>query len=413
MPPRHICLLSEEFPPETGGGGIGTYAVLIGKGLARAGCKVTVVAGCNTKERVYEENGYTVHRVKTAAPRDGVVLPRLHKAFRWYVKDKSWLKKNVEFAWAARERINAIHAKEPIDVVETPEYMAAGLFVARQGTPPLVARLHSPLFTTLQDNNQPMTPENRWLCRLERMQTIKAKIVTSPSTRLAQIGRDWLGGREVVVVPNPIDPDQFKPEGPAKNEGNYFFYTGRLERRKGVHVLIDAFARVAPKFPGLRLLLAGAETPTFEHEGKNLPFQEFVRAKGMLRGIEDRVVFLGRVDYATLPEWYRGSLACVYPSINFENFPYTCLEALSCGNAVIATDSGGMSEMIRHDESGLVVKPGDTDALVAAMTQLAGDPGRAKALGAAARQRVLTEYALEPVTRRMLDVFDRAMMGKA
>ena len=221
---------------------------------------------------------------------------------------------------------------------------------------------------------------------------------------MTNLAATWLGdGRPIEVLPNPIDTEEFQPGGTSADAGcDYLFYTGRLERRKGVHLLLEAFREVHRHHPALRLILAGHDTPTFRLEGQTLPFREYARSTGLLEGLGESVMFLGRVDRADLPPWYHGSLACIFPSEGFENFPYTCLEAMSCGKAVVVTDAGGMAEMVENGESGFCVRAGEASALAEAMGRLAADRELARRMGSAARQRVLAEYSLPAITGQTL-----------
>jgi len=117
------------------------------------------------------------------------------------------------------------------------------------------------------------------------------------------------------------------------------------------------------------------------------------------------VEFLGRVDRLELPPWYRGSLACVFPSADFENFPYTCLEAMACGRPAVVTDAGGLAEMVEDGRSGLCVPAGSPEALEAAIERLVTEPSLAQQLGAGARKRVIEAYNLAAVARRTLAVY--------
>lgn len=408
-PPLHICLISEEYPPDTGWGGIGTYMCNSARGLAEAGHRVEVIAGAVGPARTLIDAGVTVHRIGFAPPQR--FLKRMvYRGFQLVTRRAPYLRRKLEFAQAAGYMVRAIHRRDRVDICEAAEYDANGCFVARSGEPPLVVKVHTPLLLNYRLNDLPVNRETGWCDRLERYQARRARALTAPSRKMAELAADWLGhGRTLTVVPNPIDTRCFSPDGPRAEHPPYLFFTGRLERRKGVHVLLQAFRWIHERHPELRLVLAGHDTPTFRLGGETLYFQEYARRTGLLAGLDGVVEFLGRMDRLDLPPWYRGSIACVFPSSDFENFPYTCLEAMACGRPAVVTDAGGMAEMVEDGRSGLCVPAGSPEALGAALERLVADPAFAQQLGAGARRRVVDTYNLTAVTRQTLAVYHEVL----
>jgi len=101
---------------------------------------------------------------------------------------------------------------------------------------------------------------------------------------------------------------------------------------------------------------------------------------------------------------------CAFPSL-FENFPYTCLEAMARGAAVIGSRAGGMAEMIEHGVSGLLVEPSSPAELSAAIVSVLSDGELRRRLGGGARERVRSTFATEAIVPRMLDVYRRVARG--
>ncbi|MBP7866226.1 MAG: glycosyltransferase family 4 protein [Acidobacteria bacterium] len=406
--PLHICLVSEEYPPDTGWGGIGTYTYNVARGLALIGHRVEIVAGCLDAARDFTEHGIRVRRIGFAPPGSGLKRAAW-RAFQAWTRDLRYFRRKLEFARAALGLFRRVHAEDPFDVVEAAEYDANAYFIARRRLAPLVVKIHTPVLLNTHLNALPVTREVRWCDRLERSEARHATVLTTPSRRMAEHAEKWLRGRRPEVVANPIDTAEFSPAPEGQRAEYDFFYTGRLEKRKGVHLLLEAFRKVARDVPGTRLVLAGHDTPTFPLGGKALHFMEFAEHQGLLEGLADRVVFLGRVDRRELPHHYRRSRVCVFPSERFENFPYSCLEAMACGRAVIVSDSGGMTEMMEDGRSGLKVPVGSVDALAGAMLRLAASPAEAEAMGREARLRVESRYTLERVARETEAVYRKAV----
>ncbi|MBV9411862.1 MAG: glycosyltransferase family 4 protein [Acidimicrobiia bacterium] len=155
-------------------------------------------------------------------------------------------------------------------------------------------------------------------------------------------------------------------------------FAGRLSPEKGVDTLIDAVARMqAP----VRLKIAG--------EG---PDRDRLGALAARAG-DDRVRFLGRLERDAMDALIGGAAAVVLPSRWYENQPMIVLEAFARGVPVVATDLGGTPELIRHGVDGFLVAPDDPDALASALQSLLADPARVRAMGKAARERALTDFA--------------------
>jgi len=177
------------------------------------------------------------------------------------------------------------------------------------------------------------------------------------------------------------------PEPPAPPGEPRLALVGRLIPIKGHEVLLEALARVRNELPGVTLELAG--------EG---PLEPDLRATVARLGLGETVAFLGRVA-PPAPVYERAEIVVV-PSFG-EGFGMVALEAMERGRAVIASDAGGLPEIVEAGETGLIVPPADASALAAAIVELAGDAARAAALGAAGRERALAEFSQDRCTERI------------
>lgn len=173
----------------------------------------------------------------------------------------------------------------------------------------------------------------------------------------------------VSVVPHGVDHQRFSPASSSVSASDdatrladlgvrhpFVAFVGTREPRKGLAVLGAAFGRLAPAHPDLQLVLAGQ--PGWGH------------ADPVSTG--DRVVDLGYVDDAVVPALFRTAAAVAYPSFE-EGFGLPALEALACGAALVTTSGSAMEEVV--GDAGLLVPPGDVDALATALHMLvAGGP---------------------------------------
>jgi glycosyltransferase involved in cell wall biosynthesis len=171
-------------------------------------------------------------------------------------------------------------------------------------------------------------------------------------------------------------------------------YLGFIKHAKGTDDLVRAFARIAGRFPTLQLLCGGTGSLS---EMRELATQ---------LGVQDRVHFPGWIG----PEQKREAMAraamFILPSYA-EGMPMSLLEAMAWGLPTIATPVGGICQLVTHEKNGLLVPPGDIDALAAAITRLMTEPGLCQKLAAAARRTVETGYTREAALARLSQIYRR------
>ena len=173
-----------------------------------------------------------------------------------------------------------------------------------------------------------------------------------------------------------IDSQHFTPDPAARSETPLFAYLGRLKKYKAVDLVLRGFAKAA--VPGARLEVAGAGDyrPELERLARSLD-------------LGDRVTFLGRISEAEKLRLLRRAWALVFTSPK-EGWGITNLEAAACGTAVIASNSPGIRESVRHEETGFLVPHGDVNGLAASIGRMAGDRALVERLGAQARSFAAT-----------------------
>lgn len=192
----------------------------------------------------------------------------------------------------------------------------------------------------------------------------------------------------IEVLPNYADTEGMQPD---YTPGDYGLFVGRLEPLKGIATLLNAWRHI----PSLELRLAG-RGPMLE-EGKQM-------AEG--EGLE-RVSFLGFQSGETLQRLFRGSRFVVLPSECYENCPMVILEAFSAGKPVIASNIGGIPELVDHGVDGLLFEPGDVEGLVAAIRILVDDPNLASEMGRRGRAKVEERFSISSHMDALLGIYRR------
>lgn len=182
------------------------------------------------------------------------------------------------------------------------------------------------------------------------------------------------------------------PKASEHDDGTILF-AGRLSREKGLSVLLRALAEA----PGLTLKVAGDGPERAE------------LTRSLSRDVAARVRFLGMLPRARLLEELAISRACVVPSLGSETFGLSALEALAVARPVIASDAGGLPELVKHGVTGWVVARGDVEALAERLRWLAAHPAEARALGRTGRALVADRYLAGPNMEQLEHIYADAI----
>jgi glycogen synthase len=383
----NILFLSRDYPPKHVGG-VGTYFHEMSRILAKNGHRVFVITEAIDTALDYLDEGVHVFRIK---PKPIGWLSLLRNPLPGWVM-------RLEYSLAVSKKIKELVLRYSVDIVESCEARAEGFwFYLFRNKPPLVIKLHTPEGLVYKLNREAYSRDRFLIEKLEEHWLLKAKQLIGLSKAITDLTRQHYKTKfkNIPIVPNPIDISSFKYEPISKNE-NMVLYTGRLEFRKGVHVLARAIPHVLKKTPETKFVLIGDDCGMKSYLVKKM--KEF--------DIENSVTILDQLPREQLLEWYRRSSMCVVPSL-WENHPYAILEAMACGRPVIATRVGGISEIIQHEQNGLLVETGSTIELAEAIVKLSSDEKVCGELGANARKTIETRYAPEEVMRKTLSIYER------
>jgi len=222
------------------------------------------------------------------------------------------------------------------------------------------------------------------------------------SNRAWQAFAPYVPGRPR-IIPCGVDLDRFRP-GLAQppdfpGPGPVILFLGRLDRRKGLAVLIKAMPEVLHAVPAARLLVVG--------QG---PEEEHCRRLARELGIVSSVVFRGRVAHDELPRYYVNCSVYCSPALGGETLGIVLLEAMAAGAPVVASDIPGYDETVRRDTDALLVRPDDPAGLAAALTRVLSNDELRNRLKAEAANRV-QEYSWPRVAARTLDYYREVIAG--
>jgi len=204
--------------------------------------------------------------------------------------------------------------------------------------------------------------------RLVRPTAARAASIIVPSGFLGEVFSRF--GLPTTIVPNIVDLGLFRPADELPRTP-HLVVTRNLEAIYDIATAIRAFARFRDAFPEAVMTIAG--------EG---PERQLLEALAVELRVADATKFIGRRANAELPALYRSASALVNPS-RVDNMPVSVLEALASGVPVVSTDVGGVPYLVAHERDALLVPPGNSEAMAAALLRLHREPGLADRLLAA------------------------------
>ncbi len=209
-----------------------------------------------------------------------------------------------------------------------------------------------------------------------------------PSSFMARLLAECKIPRDKIVHVPPFLPDPKL----RVSDGDYFIYAGRLSAEKGLSILVEAFRRL----PQTKLVVIG-DGPL-----KN-DLHSFIENHRL-----ENVKLVGFQSPENVQKIMAGCMALVMPSICLENMPYAIIEAMACAKPVIASNLGGMPEMVEHGENGLLFEPGDVDSLVNCVNQLVSSPESARNMGLQGAEIFRRRYSVENHYRNIMKVYNMA-----
>ncbi|MGD0336270.1 MAG: glycosyltransferase [Candidatus Omnitrophota bacterium] len=396
-----ICLVSREYPPDTCWGGIGTYTYRLARGLAAAGHAVHVVCQGLIVDRDYEEEGVYVHRVshKSCFPLKGKFR---EFGLRW------------EYSQSVYEKIRGLIKKHPIDVVEAPNLSGEGFIYSLHKRVPLVTRLHTHFSEVAHFLDWKMTMDRRLSCWFENAAILRSDIITCSTQAHARLVSGIIGisQAKIKIIPLGVEIPHLNGDI-AVNNPPIVLFVGRIEKRKGIHILMQAIPSVLKEIPGVKFLIAGRDSYITEEEvsfsgPQHLSYQQQL-IKMLPVECKGQVEFLGHVSGDQLKRLYSACDILVAPSL-YESFGQIYIEAMSYGKPVIGCGVGGVPEVINDGQTGILVPPGDAERLSSAIVGILSDRIALRQMGKAAREHIEQSFSLEKMVTHTASVYEEALV---
>jgi glycogen synthase len=387
-----ICFLSQEYPPDDFGG-IGRYTSDLATGCAIRGHDVHVITKSPDRNRVDFEDGVWMHRLEPGnrAAADCKGLP---------------LTPNLEVVSAVYNEVCRTHERSKIDVVVGPLWLCEGLLSSLDDRFPTVLTLMTSLKTIASMHpSWDKVAHTQQLTALENATTRAAKHVHAISSAiLEKVRKDYaVGSVNAVVAPLGIRDRSGEFQRRRANDGRIrVLFVGRMERRKGVDLLLTAAVKILKDHPNVEFVLAGKDTPNTE-TGKTYR-EAFIQEHSSESDILRRVQFAGAVTEAELYQHYADSDIFCLPS-RYESFGLVLLEAMMFGKPVIGCAIGGMQEIVEVGSTGYLADPDDAASLEKCIRRLIEQDAERHQFGERSRALFVEKFSSDIMVENALKFY--------
>jgi glycosyltransferase involved in cell wall biosynthesis len=229
------------------------------------------------------------------------------------------------------------------------------------------------------------------------------------------IASEWTANRvpldKIHLIPNGVDTARFAPVNAEQKSflrakfnlpqaAVIAIYTGRLVSYKGLPLLLKVWGEIRSRHENAILLLAG--TGGLDIHNCETQLRDYVTSAGL----EKNVWFLGAVQ--NTPEYLQAADLFIFPTEN-DAFPSSLIEAMACGLPTVTTPVGAIKTIVAHDETGLLVQPGNHQQLYEALVAIISDKTRASRLGKAGRHIVEEQYSARSMMSKYLSLFENTL----
>lgn len=392
---KNVCLISEEYPPDTMYGGIGTYNKELSLILRNRGYRVYVIAGSTKNKSYISHNG-------------DILVYRVTPFFRKYF----FLKKLIGYRLAVFCAYFRLSKKRIINIIETPEWKAdffIGILLKKIfKLPPIIIRLHGCRALIRKYDNSSCSFSDRIVIALEKYCIIKSDYISSITLSCLKETESILNltlNQKAVIIPNPTSnpasdinyetiPDEFVGK-------RIILFVGRIEYLKGVFHLSKAMKNIMSKYDDVIFVIAGRDIKSDEGNYYN---SKIVRDE--LNLYTNRVIFTGQISSNILNKLYKIAYVTVLPSF-FESFGLCCVESIKYGTPVIAGRNGGMGEIIRNNIDGILIDPNDINDITSAISRLLDDNNVRNSMSVRCLERFLTSYSRENISNQITSYYDK------
>ena len=401
-----VALLAYRGNPHSGGQGV--YVRHLARALTALGHQVEVFAGQPYPELDDDVALTPVPSLDLYRPEDPFRVPGISEFRDWVdlleygIMGTAGFPEPLTFSLRVRRVLGS--RLGDFDVVHDNQCLGYGLLDLQRSKTPLIATIHHPIVVDREldlahaRNLRERIVRHRWY-GFTRMQgrvarRLRRVITVSEASRADLVDRMGLDPDRLTVIPVAVDREVFRPQPSiARVPGRILAMASADVPIKGLVPLLEAVARLRARRPAELVVVA---KPRIKSE---------IPATLRRLGVEGSVRFVSGIDDDELARLYAEAEVAVVPSL-YEGFSLPAVQAMACGLPLVATTAGALPEVVGQDGiTGLLVPPGDSEALAAALQRALDDPDLRARLGQAARARVNSRYSWEATATATVDQY--------
>jgi len=382
-------MITWEYPPRIVGG-IARHCSGLAGALAKLGHSVHIVTLDFPGAPSYEEiEGVRIYRTPIELGHPNFIVWTL--IFNHFIEKRvAMLSRDVKF--------DILHAH---DWLVAPASIASKHYLRL----PLVSTIHS---TEVGRSHGLHNPDSYLIDGVEWWLTYESKriIVTSNAMKREVEDHFHLPSEKIDIIPNAIDASKYNIPVDRGNVKRRFgidpserivLFVGRLVPQKGVEYLIMAAPKIVERHPEARIVIVG--------DGWS---KDYLLSLAASTGCQHKITFLGFISDQDLIEIMLSSDVLVVPSI-YEPFGIVALEGMAAGIPIVASNTGGLAEIIEHDRTGFLAYKENPDSIAWGVNRILSDPGYASWLVQNAKRKIREVYSWDAVARRTIETYERAL----
>jgi len=388
-----VIMLSWEYPPRIVGG-ISPHVHELSQQLQSKGLEVHVVTKATpaAPDEQTEASGVQIHRVHLGdEPNDF-----LHEIQLLNIATDLRVRKLLE-DWRPGGQPTVFHAHDWLSLDSARE-------LKYEYKLPMIATIHA---TEMGRHGGIYTDTSKYIHEQEYWLTYEAwRVIVCSEFMRSEVVRTFNTPYDKVdVIFNGVNAEKFEFDWTeaeratvraklALPDEKIVMFVGRFVREKGIQVLLNAASVILAQEPNTKFMIVGG--------GQRERLERFVE----WAGLKEKVLFTGFMANRSLHQLYRVADVAVFPSL-YEPFGIVALEGMAAGAPVVASDAGGLPEVVLHDRTGTLSYAGNPESLAWAILHVLRDPNRAHKLGVAAKQRLSVDFEWSHLANQTIAVYDR------
>lgn len=376
-----IAFLTPEYPHSRTGnsGGIGTSIKNLAESLTDLGHTVRILVYGQKEDAVFDASGITIQLIKNIKI----------KGLSWYFTRKK-----------IQSIIDDLYHSEAIDIVEAPDWTGISSFIQPKKCP-LVIRLNGSDTYFCHLDNRPV----KWINKFHEKRALKKADGHISVSQFTADKTNELFGLQIpfAVIPNGINPENFKPDNTIQKESNTILYFGTLIRKKGLLELPFIFNQVFLKNPKAQLLLVGRDSADIlTGSSSTWKLMQPLFTPEALRNVS----YLGGVPYEEVRAHIAKASVCVFPTFA-EALPVSWLEAMAMQKAIVASNIGWGPEVITTQKEGILVHPKDHEEYANAILDVLDNEIQNTTFGINAAQKIQNVFANRLIAEQSITFYKK------